>query len=829
MGRFVSIGTMSLACILLFGCDSPDRIPNDVDIADSLDIVRDKVIAPIKGVDDDELTSFDPLPRRKLLQVQHSPQSLSNNNFVKTVISLIDEGNPEYNEDGTKKEPVQKPDLVALDDAAKEAILDKRAFERTQILVNKGLQLETTLLDTLRVLDDRIDTAEESTIGGLGGNIPVFGRNLTEKRDGYLELPNDLVFVGGENGTFSSKTAILRQLLDNPVLSFSVREMPLPDAMDFLFQSIGLQAAMSDAILDSKITVTLSVEASAIAIMDALMEQHGLAIVYDRAIEVAQVYTQEQFDLRMVAIRQSIENYNAAVKARAELAEAQSEHNRISEVLQYAQLLLGGDDQGFIRGIESISRAPAAEATSKLISTMTREALALRSDMIKFDKTTDDQLSGKLETAMNGGVMGLGPEYQNILSEDECIWPGQEIFTEKMTVYNAVISDTAASDGAAAVPGVASRIRDFFDELRPSGAAAAGEAAAAPVAAAAAAADGEAVAKDTRIPEGLPSYCGTSNPASLSPRIIADETGITVIGTREDNDLVVNLLDQYDVPQLQVLIEIFIITVSRDFSRQVESFLSVKPSGGGNGVGEAEFGFGTITAADGQTAPTRTELLNSELADLAAKIGQSAGAQSLRLQSPNQTIGSLLTFLETNKLARVVSSPTVLVAEGAKASIERTLTAKVEGPTERRADNTTFTPIEEYPAPFLLRIDGVGINRLNNTVKLDVYIEDTRFNVSLANVRKDSDETSDKIKSVFWAAPGDIVVLAGLTRNSESTNTSGLPGTTGSFAPLSPALGGSDAYSTALSETIVFMAPTVIDPSADLQPHSAFRTRDRTN
>jgi hypothetical protein len=30
-----------------------------------------------------------------------------------------------------------------------------------------------------------------------------------------------------------------------------------------------------------------------------------------------------------------------------------------------------------------------------------------------------------------------------------------------------------------------------------------------------------------------------------------------------------------------------------------------------------------------------------------------------------------------------------------------------------------------------------------------------------------------------------------------------------------------------LSETIIFMAPTVIDPSAENQPHSAFRTRLR--
>ena len=73
------------------------------------------------------------------------------------------------------------------------------------------------------------------------------------------------------------------------------------------------------------------------------------------------------------------------------------------------------------------------------------------------------------------------------------------------------------------------------------------------------------------------------------------------------------------------------------------------------------------------------------------------------------------------------------------------------------------------------------------------------------------------------------MVLAGVTRNEESSSTSGVPGTTGTLAPLTPLLGGSDAFATNLSETLIFMAPTVIDPSADNQPHSAFRKKQRRN
>ena len=745
-------------------------------------MLRDKVIAPIKGVDEDELAVFEPLPRRKLLQVKHSPASLNDRSFVSTIQNMLgEEALFENAINGTEMETsVAEPSELSDEQRAK--ILDDRAFERTKILVNKGLELETDLLEDIRTLDDRIETAMTQTVGGLGGNIPAFGRNLTQKQDGYLEVPNDLIFVGGKNGTFSSKTALLREMLDNPEITFSVRGMPLPDAMDFLFQTVGLQAAMSDDVLNSSILVSLSVEASAIAIMDALMEQHGLAIVYDPSIEVAQVYTQAQFNTRMQAIAESIRIYNTVLKAKQELAKAKSDHSRASEILQYAQLLLGGDDEGFIRGIEGASRAPAGAETSALISDMTREALTLRTDMMAFDKATDGMLSGDVQaiSATTGSTPIFGGTAANILSEDPCIWPKQEVFTEKMAIYNAIIIE-----GADANTGIVGKINTFFSTTRPD-----------------VASDNATRPLDDEI--AIPAYCGTTNPAPKRPLILSDETGITVIGTREDNDLVLRLIEQYDVPELQVLIEIFIITVSRDFTRQIDSFLSATDTAGGSGVTEAT------------------------LSQVARTASTTAGTFNLGLSSPNAELTNVINFLETNKLGRVVSSPTILVAAGKKASVKRDLIAKVPGPNVLNSDNVSVPgPPVEYSAPFQLDIKEVDINRLNNTVKLDVTLTDTRFNTTLALVDQLSDKTSDVIESVFWAAPGDVVVLAGLTRNEESTDTSGLPGTTNSLAPFAPLGGGADQFSTILSETIIFMAPTVIDPSSDNQPHSAFRTRSR--
>lgn len=212
------------------------------------------------------------------------------------------------------------------------------------------------------------------------------------------------------------------------------------------------------------------------------------------------------------------------------------------------------------------------------------------------------------------------------------------------------------------------------------------------------------------------------------------------------------------------------------------------------------------------------------LSQVARATSTTVGSFNLDLNSPNNQLGLLLNFLESNSLGRVVSSPTILVAAGQNAAIERDQNARVPGPNILDADNRSVAgPPVEYNAPFELEINKVDINRLNNSVKLDVKLTDTRFNTKLALVDELSDRTSDVIDATFWASPRDVVVLTSITRNEESSVTAGLPGTTGDLASITPLLGGGDKMSTNLSETLIFMAPTVIVPSADNQPHSAFK------
>ena len=100
-------------------------------------------------------------------------------------------------------------------------------------------------------------------------------------------------------------------------------------------------------------------------------------------------------------------------------------------------------------------------------------------------------------------------------------------------------------------------------------------------------------------------------------------------------------------------------------------------------------------------------------------------------------------------------------------------------------------------------------------MKLDIELTDPRVNATPERVNELSDKTSDVIDTVYWAASGDVIVLDSLTRNEENITTSGISGTTGAHSPLTLLIGDTNKFSTNLSETIIFVAPTVIDTSSE--------------
>ena len=119
------------------------------------------------------------------------------------------------------------------------------------------------------------------------------------------------------------------------------------------------------------------------------------------------------------------------------------------------------------------------------------------------------------------------------------------------------------------------------------------------------------------------------------------------------------------MPELQVLIEIFIVAVSHDFSPQIDSIPSASPSAGGN--------------------DSREVVLSRVARAVADAAG--AGSLSLELDSPNDELGSVLNFIDSYQLGRVVSSPTILVATGQDTIVKRELLACVPSPNTLDAES----------------------------------------------------------------------------------------------------------------------------------------------
>ena len=94
---------------------------------------------------------FEMLPRRKLLQVRHSPGSLSDKYFLANLEKLLSVDEPEGDVSGSSAVVAQeKPSSEE-----QERIAYKRAIERSEFLVDKGLTYERDLLDDLATLDGK--------------------------------------------------------------------------------------------------------------------------------------------------------------------------------------------------------------------------------------------------------------------------------------------------------------------------------------------------------------------------------------------------------------------------------------------------------------------------------------------------------------------------------------------------------------------------------------------------------------------------------------------------------------------------------------------------
>ena len=311
------------------------------------------------------------------------------------------------------------------------------------------------------------------------------------------------------------------------------------------------------------------------------------------------------------------------------------------------------------------------------------------------------------------------------------------------------------------------------------------------------------------------------------PTVTAVGDTVIITGFRHDIELVSELMESFDKPDKQVLVEVFMVNVAKNWQRQLQSKLE-------NAVRTAaktDPDIADLPASITSQLPGLIEVRDDSLIGVSGALdfaNRAAAGNTFTLNNFRLGLAWTIDFMESNSLGRKVSSPTILALDGCEAQIEKSETRYLPitatsapvvtpgGQTIPGEETTTYEPRE---AKLSLTVTPT-INPLNDHVRLKIAFNDDFFLTADPN----SDKIQSKINTEFIAAPGDVIVLAGLYTEDNSKTRNGLPGMTG--IPIFGSFLGTSSDAKNSQEMVIFLAPEVITPKAGEMPVNSARYYD---
>ncbi|MDG1691104.1 MAG: hypothetical protein P8I95_02920, partial [Alphaproteobacteria bacterium] len=310
-----------------------------------------------------------------------------------------------------------------------------------------------------------------------------------------------------------------------------------------------------------------------------------------------------------------------------------------------------------------------------------------------------------------------------------------------------------------------------------------------------------------------------TNASFRRPTVTSVADTVIVTGFKHDVDLAASLIESLDKADKQVLVEVFMVNVVKDWKRQLQGRLE-------NALrtpAKTDSSFSDLPTDVRSAYGDLVEVRDNGLFGVRGALNfanRAAAANSFTLNNFRLGLGWTIDFMESNSLGRKVSSPTILALNGCEAQIEKSETrylpiistsAPVVTPGGQTVPGEATTTYQERQAKLSLVVTPT-INSLNDHVRLKVDFNDDFFVTDDAN----SDKVQSKINTEFIAAPGDVIVLAGLFTEDNSKTRNGLPGTTS--VPLVSSLLGTSSDAQKTQEMVIFLAPEVITPKAGEMP-----------
>ena len=276
-------------------------------------------------------------------------------------------------------------------------------------------------------------------------------------------------------------------------------------------------------------------------------------------------------------------------------------------------------------------------------------------------------------------------------------------------------------------------------------------------------------------------------------QVIADKdnNAIVVLAVPQDFEVIEAAIKKLDVIQRQVLVEVTLaeFTLTDELQFGIDWFLNSKE------------GRNTTGRLGGAAAASISPV---------ASPGSVAGGRGLtlvRTLSSGQ-INAILNLLETDSRGKIVATPSTLVADNHPATIKVGTRVPVKSQTQSGATTGTLIESIQYIETGVLLEVTPRINS-GSRVTLDINIEVSEANInSVSNI--DSPEVSNRsAKSLVTTGSGETVVLAGLIRQKNADNSSGLPGL--AKIPYVGGLFGSQTRKGERTELVVLITPRVIN------------------
>lgn len=581
---------------------------------------------------------------------------------------------------------------------------------------------------------------------------------------------------------------------DQPALwsaksELSFRGASLGMALKRLSQQTHVPIQLSDKARASKLRVNGQFNGDLLSILRQLTVAHGVEVrvgMQDKSIHV--IHPQDA----TLQTYPSTDYFNPFEYVLADDGSLQI----VDMYRELVSSLVGGDVEVFNARLAKVKPPRLPGAVTVAYERLDRGAATLNQKLRSFDQETLAIQSGALPNT-NLGEREISPAILNKGLLDRNICAGAEVVTEKLFVYYEAPKE------------IVKFLEDYFKSnsvIQP-------QPSASPAAAPASA---PASLQNKKIANAAqPDESCAEDAKKVLFKVVEDPTGVIVTGTVSQIELAVRLADDVDVPTKQVLAEVFLVEVQKNWARTIETNITQTNT-------NRPFSAGSVSKVVDATK-------------IAAGTQLSVPGMQARFAASGGDVLHFINLLETNAVGRSISSPTLIAKNGEEASIEKVITLRktianpqIVGATPALAGGTTpvtvpNNQVQKLDVPLKLKIKPT-INQHNKHVTLKFEYEETIINSDqeAGNSPVEKGTTKNSIATTLETAPGEVVVLAGLFKEANSKSTSAVPGlsSTGVFATL---FGGSDGAGASSTELLVFIKPTVIEPRAVVNKVAASR------